>query len=776
MASLRPLLITASLIALPSLPAEVIAQTSADQASIGQLQEVVVTAEKRESTVQKTPLSITAISGPDLSSLGMSSAQDLVRAVPGISMAAAGPGQASYEIRGIAATGGDSPTVGFYLDDIALTPPVFQATGMVQIDPSLYDLARVEVLRGPQGTLYGAGAMGGAIKLVTNPPNPRQYEGSARVSLSGTEGGGFNYGLDGMLNLPIGESTALRLVATHKHRSGWIDRIVEPNFPLPTNGGTTRGDVVDSSPKIVIPDVNDELVNDVRASLLFAPTDRLKATPMIMYQEIGMGGYDTYDDPPGVSQMATFQPLNVPESFYDRFILYSLPATYSFDAFSVISDTGYWSRHTSQRQDDSEELAAFLQLPAYSIADGGAGVMQPHELDATDQVSEEIRLASSGAGPFQWILGGYYALFHYRIALDMSDVPGLATADGGAFGTSYFASYDLGFRLRQEAAFANLSYRFNPAWRVEAGFRYFTYQAAQNSVSNGLAYGEAVPTFANGTASNSGSDPMVDVSYTPVEHLMIYGRVAKGFREGGPNFPIPTSGPPGSIGATCLQDLQALGRTSAPSQFGPDSAWNYELGEKGQFFDRRLVLNSDAYYIRWSGVQQSVALACGLPFTANAATAAVKGGEAEIAAELLPSVTLIQNVGFAHAEFVGDVPAVGVVSGQALYNVPRWTLSTILRYQHPIGSKHLVGLLSNSYSSPVQDLSYEVNQLPGRNQLDARIGVEAEKASVYLFVDNVLNKHNALEDISLIGLTGPTFNRVATNQPLTAGVELEWHF
>ncbi|MGH9435302.1 MAG: TonB-dependent receptor, partial [Terriglobia bacterium] len=371
MASLRGLLIVVGLVGVQLLPDIVIAQTTTADTDAVQLQEVVVTAEKRTSTVQQTPLSLTAITGAELSALGMSSAQDILRAVPGLSAASAGPGQASYEIRGIAATGGNSPTVGFYLDDIAITPPVLAATGMVQIDPSLYDLERVEVLRGPQGTLYGASAMGGAIKLITNQPNPSQFDGSARVTLSGTEGGGLNYGFNAMVNLPINQYAAIRIVGTHEYRSGWIDRIVEPNFPLPTNGGTTRNNVVADSPKITIPDVNDEVVDDYRASLLFAPTDDFKMTPMIMYQEINMGGYDTFDDPPGVSEMATYQPFNVPESFLDKFIVYSLPMTYSFDTFSATSESGYWSRATNQWQDDTEELQALFQFPGFSTADGG---------------------------------------------------------------------------------------------------------------------------------------------------------------------------------------------------------------------------------------------------------------------------------------------------------------------------------------------------------------------------------------------------------------------
>src|ERR1700723_1467159 len=172
------------------------------------LAEIVVTAEKRESTVQKTPLSITAISGSDLQSRGLSSAQDVVQAVPGSAVPSAGPGQAQYEIRGLSASGGESPTIGFYLGETPITPPATATTGKTAIDPDLYDLARVEVLRGPQG-------------------------------------GGLNYGEKAMLNLPLAADTmALRIVGEYGYTSGWIDRLVVPNFPLATNGGLTRGDVL----------------------------------------------------------------------------------------------------------------------------------------------------------------------------------------------------------------------------------------------------------------------------------------------------------------------------------------------------------------------------------------------------------------------------------------------------------------------------------------------------------------------------------------------------
>ena len=188
------------------------------------LEEIVVTAEKRESTVQATPISLTALSGDDLLAQGLKSIEDLVGSVPGISARTAGPGQTEYEMRGLASGGGSAATVGFYVDETPLSSNAVALNGRTVIDADLFDLNHTEVLRGPQGTLYGAGSMGGTIKLVTNPPKLGEYEGAAAVDVSQTTGGSTNGGGNFMLNLPLGDEVSLRVVGTGKYISGWIDR------------------------------------------------------------------------------------------------------------------------------------------------------------------------------------------------------------------------------------------------------------------------------------------------------------------------------------------------------------------------------------------------------------------------------------------------------------------------------------------------------------------------------------------------------------------------
>src|ERR1700689_3648588 len=185
-----------------------------------QLQEIVVTAQKRESTVQATPISITAITGQDLQDRGITDISSIVQSVPGVSMRSSGPGQTELEMRGMTSSGGNSSTVGFYLDDTPLTAPASAQNGKVVIDPNLYDLNRIEVLRGPQGTLYGSGSFGGTIKLVPNAPDPMAFDVSGEVILSGADGGGFNHGENAMVTLPlINDTLAVRIVGSQEHLS-----------------------------------------------------------------------------------------------------------------------------------------------------------------------------------------------------------------------------------------------------------------------------------------------------------------------------------------------------------------------------------------------------------------------------------------------------------------------------------------------------------------------------------------------------------------------------
>ncbi|HUE10029.1 MAG TPA: TonB-dependent receptor plug domain-containing protein, partial [Steroidobacteraceae bacterium] len=288
------------------------------------LAEITVTAEKYNSTIQNTSISMSALTGDQLIAQGIDTVEDLSHEVPGLSMRTAGPGLTEYEARGLASNGGAAPTVGFYLDEVPLSPPALAQVGKVVIDPDLYDINRVEVLRGPQGTLYGSGSMGGTVKVVTNQPKLDTWEGSFQGTLSDTEGGSGNGGGSFALNIPLGNVLALRVVASDTYRSGWIDRVIVSPFPQDT--GVTRADVLAAPVQGVVKDVNTENLYGGRASLLFQPNENFSITATALYQRMVLGGYDDFDSPPGPAYLAHYEGFNIPEPIADTVHIYSVTA------------------------------------------------------------------------------------------------------------------------------------------------------------------------------------------------------------------------------------------------------------------------------------------------------------------------------------------------------------------------------------------------------------------------------------------------------------------
>jgi iron complex outermembrane receptor protein len=731
---------------------------AADQ-SVQSLQEIVVTAEKRASTVQKTAISMTAISGVDLQAQGLTDLQSVAQQVPGVSFKTSGPGQTEFEMRGLTSTGGESPTVGFYLDETALTPPAMAQNGKVVIDPSLYDLNRVEILRGPQGTLYGAGSMGGTIKLVTNQPDLQRVAANFEGIGSDTDGGGFNHTANAMLNTPIVEGVAaLRLVVTDKYIEGWIDRDVISPFPPEVNGSTERGNVAAAPVAEKFTESNWEKLQGGRGSLLVQPTDNLSITAGALYQRITQGGPNTIDVPPG--NEVHYQPFDVSEPFQDDFHLYDLTVKYDFGAFQLVSATSDWDRQENQTQDISEAMqdfiGGFLGPPAnfpFTTAAGGLGAGSISENDYTRQFSEELRAASTGDGPLQWLLGGYYSSFHATSHV-FSFYPGFVPL----FGTDNLADNHRILGIDQYAVFGEVSYQLPDHFKATVGARYFTYHSdSATSVSGVSANGTSQTLF--GLASNSGVTPKFDLAYIPNDDTTIYGTVSKGFRPGGPNSPIP---PP------C---------TPAPTQFSPDSIWSYELGEKMKMLNSRVSVNSSVYYEEWSNVQQEVAPPCGFKFTTNAGKAKVYGAEIEGAVIITPGLVLSQNVGYTHATNSTTVAAAGVVAGDRLLDVPQFTANTTLSFKHPlVASMDFVARINNSYIDSMQDITYTRNTIPAYDLVDSRVGVETDRWSVLAFVDNLTDKRALLSDTGALSANISILNRVSTNQPRTVGIDFNYKF
>ena len=740
--------------------------------------EIVVTAEKRSSTVQDTPISITALSGEALRNQGVVGVAGIVASVPGLSMRTAGPGQTELEMRGLSSSGGASPTVGFYLDDYSLTAPAASLAGKVVIDPDLYDLNRVEVLRGPQGTLYGSGSMGGTVKLLTNQPRLDAVQASIDGSLSSTRGGGVNGGVSVMVNLPVvKDMLAVRAVFTDKYRDGWITRVVEPNFPAPTdpNGfcagsgwpGCTRGNVLGVPASSQTPHTNWEHLTGGRVEILAKPTERLTISALAIFQNIRLGGYDEYDLPPGLPGYH-FQPTNAAEPITDKFQLYGLTATYDLGFADLTSATAYYTRTESQTQDTGEAL--FSLLPLYNFTPTQYYSAPFNETDTTRQFSEELRLVSKGDGPLRWTVGGFYSNFKSVFA-ESNYLPAfVATTPNGLtdnpLGTLYQANNP--YYIKQYGLFGEGTYSFGEGFKLTAGARWYKFESRANEETTGLLAlsGNGTPFLSSFATANTGVNPKVTLSYEHRHDLTLYATASRGFRPGGINQQIPN--PPCTLNA---------------ETYGPDSIWNYEVGEKARFFGNRLTINADVYYIHWSNVQQSVNQACGYPLSANAGTAEAYGPEIEIAAQITHDLALTFSGTYTHSAIKTPDAALQaqdplVVSGLPLLNVPKFTESTALTYTTQISTDwRLMARVSNSYVGKSTDIDYTYGTLPAYDIVGARVGVMNGHVSAFLFVDNLTDTRAQL-GINTTGFsyTIPSLIRVATNQPRTFGLDIKYSY
>ena len=757
---------------------DAIAQEKEPAKVSGQLEDIVISATKRETTLHDTPISVTAVTGDEILERGLSDFTALAQSVPGISMRSSGPGQTEFEMRGLSSAGGNSSTVGFYLDDTPLTAPAAGNNGKVVIDPGLYDLSHVEVLRGPQGTLYGSGSMGGTIKLVPNPPNLTALEASAEAIVSDTRGGGFNHGENAMVNLPFGGGTvALRIVGSESHDSGWIDRVVIADglYPVATDGGVTRGDVLGAPVAARRKGVNNEDIAAVRASLLWQPTDGLSIRPSFLHQRIQQDGLSVIDSVPGTN--AHYQPFDTAEPFSDSFDLGSLNIQYRFRSFDLNSTTSYWSRDQHLRQDGSEEWQVAFGLPMYSSQGGlGASSPTPLENDKSKQTSEELRLTSSTDSKFKWMVGYFYENFksEWNLHIYFPDAAPI-------FGTATAYSQTQPTTIVQRSFFGQASYQLTPKLRVTTGLRRYSYDAAVATAVSGFGGPTGSDTIANSASSerSTGFNPKVDLSYEMSKDLLLYATAAKGFRPGGANEPIPTSGPLGTI---CEANLQTVHGTSSfvpsPETFDPDNVWSYELGEKLRALGGRLTVNGAVYVENWGGMQQQISLPCGFFYQANVGEARIYGSELEINSALGPDFMLSANGGYTHATVASTtLPGAGITPGIRIQNVPDWTSSVSLAYRHRISNQlAFKARIENSYVGVRTDSTYAVNRLSSYDLTNIRAGVESDRWSAVLFARNVFNQRALLTNTTQISINIPTFNRVAVSQPLTVGVDFNYQF
>jgi outer membrane receptor protein involved in Fe transport len=762
-----------------------------------QLGEVKVTAEKQVGTEQDTPISMAVEPAEDLQNRGIIDVTALLQETPGVSLKSNGPGQTEFEMRGMTSSGGNSPTVGFYLDDIALTAPAGAQNGKVVLAPPLFDIDRTEVLRGPQGTLYGSGSMGGTFKLITNQPNLLEFQGAAQSTLSGTEAGGFNHNDNIMLNIPVlQDKLAIRIVATEAYTSGWIDRIVLYPFPVTDSTGAIRGDVLAAPIQQQFPQSNSDQFDTLRGIILWKPTKRLSITISGAYMGDNQAGISAFDAPPG--NLSHYEVFNIPEPKTDKEIIEGLNLNYSFDSFDVTLTTAYWARRSTQTEEASEMFDDPAQALAYYANYGlpnpgfygpsGTGEAYGTEDDPTDQFSTELRFASTDKGRLQWVAGAYFT--HYWATWTFAGTtPNYASymdIGTGAPATTpnWFDAYSP-TTMEQYALYGNATYALTSHLKASVGLRVtdYDYQFASTISGWGSALGAATPSVQSGvTQSEAVEDPKFNLSYEYNSDLTTYASVAEGFRPGGGNAAYPTTG-------VWAGSFAGMHYTSGawPSTYNSDSVWSYEIGAKSRWLGRRLMVNASLYYEDWENIQL-LAYPDDWAFNINGNKATIYGGDIEVRALLGAGFELGGSVGYLHDNLDGGphwviaptdvLPDVASVNGNLSISYSTDFLKKF-RFKAEaetvyVGPRYSLNFLY--YPNYVENGEY--TQLPGYELTNFRVGIESQQNdwSATLFVNNAFNKQAYLEYLYTETQPSAAFNRVVSNQPLTGGIDLSYRF
>jgi outer membrane receptor protein involved in Fe transport len=637
--------------------------------------------------------------------------------------------------------------------------------------------------------------MGGTVKLITNQPNLTESHASVESILSGTDGGGFNHNDNFMFNLPIiNDQLALRIVGSEAYTSGWIDRIVADPFPLPTKGGATRGNVETAPVVARYPGSNAEHLYGARVTLLWKPTDELSITPSVFFQRITQDGPSAFDSNPGTE--AHYQPFNVAEPYSDKIAVYSLTGNYKFESFDITSVTAQWTRTSVQSQDGSENFnspISGVEINAPGTIGfylpGGTGPVQGTETDPSRQFSQELRAASSGSGPLNWVGGLFYSQFKSTWNLYTAVENPSAYVDLGTFGPATVpAIWNLTnpTTISQYAAFGEGTYAITDHLKATAGLRWYAYDYHfyDHFAGWGSPLGGATPSIETVSQSENGVNPKFNLAYEFNKDFMVYVTAAKGFRPGGANQPLPTTGPlwaPGGVPLSVTPFKYANG--AWPTSYKPDTLWSYELGEKARLFDRRVTINSSVYYERWSNVQL-LELPNDYLLQDNGGNAKIIGGELELRVALGAGFELGASGGYTQATLTPGIHYT-ITPFNKLPDVPDHTGDFNLTYEHALtGTYKFTARVENTYVASRLDLTFppgfgtgKLTPLPSYDLTNVRAGIHSGAGwGAALFANNVFNKQAYLENMTELTLTNASFNRVITNQPLTVGVDLTYTF
>ena len=640
---------------------------------------IIVTATKRASTVQDVPFSINAQTQEDIQRANASTIEDISRNVAGLTVQNLGPGQSQVSVRGVSAgqivrdQPGVKEQVGVYLDESVISLSLFTP------DLDLFDLNRVETLRGPQGTLFGSGSVGGTIRYITNQPRLGRMEGLVEGNLNHVADGEIGGHLKGAINVPLGETAAVRAVGYYQRYPGFIDAL-----------GPASGD-----------DVNDGVRYGGRLSVLWQPIEELKITPRVVYQKVESDGFnreevfnlyhnDFIAGPDAFEDREQY--LLMREKFSDKTLLADLTASYDFGGVELTSISSYIDREILVSRDASaltHSVSVDLGL------DPDVLVIPSNLRDTTDlkTFTQEIRLASTGDGPLQWVVGGFYSdierVYAQRLPTPgydafVDDVLGAGTSAGAANGFPADSPYnaDLPYDIKQKAIFGEATYDFGQ-FKLTAGARYYDFKEKRDFISGGVFSG--VDTRIADKTKSDGISPRFIATWEPNRNLTVNVQAAKGFRLGGVNDPL-------NVPLCSDEDEDIFGPFAGG--YDDETLWNYEAGLK--YSKGPLTFNAAIFHTKIKDLQVTLdAGSCSSRIVFNVPKAHTTGVEMEIAANPLPGLDVSVAGSFVSAEFdstlsrVDGVPddlttATGIREGNRLPSVPKFQMAASVTYGQPL--------------------------------------------------------------------------------------------
>ena len=707
------------------------------------LDRVTVTAQKRPEVLADVPQSITVLGEQTLERQQADNLQDYLALIPGLSLEGSTRGVSRITLRGIN-TGGVASTVGVYVDDVPFGSSSGLANGAILAgDFDTFDVARIEVLRGPQGTLYGASSLGGVLKFVTNAPSTAGFEARAKAGFESVEGGGAGHSFAGLVNIPLSDRAAIRASAFYRLDDGYIDTIGNnPIASLDPETGEPDPAVSIVPGTRVRDEINELKVHGGRISGLFEASDTLSVRLTALAQNIESAASNTFD-----ADLETLEPLYsgdghdlVASQYHAEFSnveyrLYSANVDWDLGFATLQSSTSHGTFERDQRIDQAYGLAPLITL-LFGDRDTRPLSLITDQTTSTRKFTQELRLASPANDRLEWLVGGYYT--KEKSAIDPQDFYAVeAGTDTIATDIPRLIEVFLDSTYEEYAAFANLTWHISPRLGITFGGRASHNEQVATQLIDQTALGGTRDAYEDARSSEDVFTYSLAPRFELAENTSLYARIATGYRPGGPNV-LPALAPPGT-----------------PATYDADSLTSYEMGLKTESGDRRFGLDVAAYYLDWEDIQL-YAVVNDTGINANGGTAVSKGVEFTATARPTANLRLALNGAYTDAYLTQDTdPVVGGLEGDPLPYVPDWSLSLSADYEWPV-LETATAYVGGTYSTTgertadfaVRTTDGEIREVPSYETLDLRAGIEFGRWSLEAYVRNLTDERGVT---SLVG-------------------------